>query len=1507
VKPTESIASTASTSKTGLFALLRGLLHVKGTSAPEISQGTGAPSRLTGRVSLGRSTAVKTFTRNNNKEVMSRDAGQARTQGVTTKQSCVANFTQLRSPRFTSLRQSRSPACIKQLGSSGFTLVKLSRSLLPDSKPARFSLCASVLASLAFTVAPASALAAGPEAPRTEPAVGVTATAATFEGVVSPEASAFPVEAGTYEFLYEESETSCEGGGHAPASPVMYLGVEPERVAQAVTGLKPGVTYTVCLRAETAGGKTVGAPVTFTTVAVPKTEAVTLVGSTTATFNGKLTPLNEKVETEYFFYYNFREEPACNFEQATGAVDAGTGMGSTDSVSMLVGGLEPGEKYTVCLAAYNTLGAFEVDPSSPPIHFETKPAPPEVVTGSESAAPVTPDEEALGAQVNANNQETTYTFEYSLKAKGETLEGAITTLNGAAAIPPEPFGAQPVSVPAPGLVQNTTYYYRVTAENAAHEKAAAGKVEHFTTLLETPETLPATTVTSSAATLNGVLSPNATAQGEAGTYEFAYRQSPSECQGEGGKTAPMPAEVALGGKEAVSAVLTGLPPDATYTYCLLERSAANATAVGAAVTFTTRGAGISEEYVSEVEASAAILHAQINPNESSTSYHFEYDTTPYTSSAAHGTSLPSGGIPAGTSPVPVSVQLQSLSPGITYYYRVVAVSELASGDFETFDGPDKTLTTNAAPSATAETCPNAQARTEQPYGQALPDCRAYELVSPLKKNDRGVEAIDSRASVSDQASGPEASAVAYISRGSFANPRGATEYGRYISRRGADGWLTQGVTPLSVAFEPVPVAFAELLFTPDLSTGLVFSQDVPLVSGEEAGYDGLYVADLASTPVSYQMVTNVNPRYAPYEEQQVGYPSAVGVSTDLSHVAFQQVGNLTVNAEGTNGHVYEWAGGKLSLVDVPPAGTKFEYGDQAGAPGNFGLPRYGDTWHAVSADGLRVFFTAGSEGNGGNQGLVGQLYVRENPEQEQSPEPAGKCTVSSDACTVEVSASQRTNTKGEPEPDPNGPQPAYFRDANAEGTRVFFTSRAELTSEANTDEDKTANLYEYDFDKPEGKQLTDLTVNAEANGAAVLGLVTASENVGEENSYVYFVANGVLASNENANKETAQRGNCKQGEEELTGERTCNLYVAHYDGGSWKTKFIATLTGGSGENSGSELLGDERDWVGYEGGTLGYDTGPESHTARVTPNGAMLAFESERSLTGYDNEPVEPGAGENEYKCTEGGSGITKSNLAVPCREVYLYDAVTGKLVCASCDPSGARPVGAAELGGQERSGLLPASVYYLSRNLSENGGRLFFQSSDALVPHDSNRRLDVYEWEQPASPAEAAKAENSCTFSSPTFSASSGGCVFPISDVAGDFKSKFVDASASGDNVFIATEDQLVPEADADSRANVYDARVGGGFPVTTPRPPCNNGDSCKPPVSSQPGVFGAPASATFFGPGNPTPAGGGASNPQKKTTKKTVRCKKGLVKNGKGKCVKRKKPKKNAKRPGNDRRASR
>lgn len=86
------------------------------------------------------------------------------------------------------------------------------------------------------------------------------------------------------------------------------------------------------------------------------------------------------------------------------------------------------------------------------------------------------------------------------------------------------------------------------------------------------------------------------------------------------------------------------------------------------------------------------------------------------------------------------------------------------------------------------------------------------------------------------------------------------------------------------------------------------------------------------------------------------------------------------------------------------------------------------------------------------------MYVRINAEQPQSPMNGNECTVAADACTIEASASQRAV------PDPHAPQGARFWGASADGSRVFFTSRAELTENAYTGpEDNAPNLYEYEL------------------------------------------------------------------------------------------------------------------------------------------------------------------------------------------------------------------------------------------------------------------------------------------------------------------------------------------------------------------------------------------------------------------------------------------------------------
>ncbi len=773
-----------------------------------------------------------------------------------------------------------------------------------------------------------------------------------------------------------------------------------------------------------------------------------------------------------------------------------------------------------------------------------------------------------------------------------------------------------------------------------------------------------------------------------------------------------------------------------------------------------------------------------------------------------------------------------------------------------------------AGAAWGDSCPNAELRVGPSVG--LPDCRAYEMVSPLEKGGSGVAFSDSRASSSGEA-------VTYISQGSFAGdgpePKGRAQASRYIARRGPAGWSTRNISPPNVTFVPQTwTPFFELLFTPELSKGVLFVRYTPLIAGELVGYLNLYVADTeVGSSGSYQRVSDVTPPgVEPYEESVANLtevPVVEGAASDLSRVVFQQEASLTEGASPEHEHVFEWADGTLRQVDVAPPGTTFEGFDSVGARGSNLASR--DGWHAVSSDGSLVFFTAGErESEKGS----GQLYVRENP-----MSAAEDCAVQGDACTVEVSASQRVTGGGVPAPDPHGPKPAFYRGASADGSLVFFTSRAELTNEANTGpEDNAANLYAYDVNTG---VLSDLTVDSnpgDVDGPEVLGLVTA----GEDGSYVYFVANGVLAPG-------AQPGDCHIEENgEVEGrELTCSLYVEHYNGSAWEApKFVATLAGGMSGVLNS-AAGDEKDWAGYEGLTRGASTfdpnfGPIQHTARVTPDGTRLAFESEEQLTSYDNQPAVAGA------CGETGR----------CREVYLYNAATGKIVCTSCAPSGAPPTGPAELGGQESDGearaFLEVSAFYLPRNLSEDGGRLFFQSPSALVPQDSNGVLDVYEWEQPVSQVEPG---DSCTRSSPDFSESDGGCVFAVSDVSGVFESNFMDASPSGEDVFIKTAEQLVP-ADTDSRADVYDVRVGGGFPAASQTAPvCDEGESCRAAVPSAPGVFGSPASATFSGAGNITVTPSPAVAPVVQS--RTRPCAKGRVR-VRGKCVKQRRAKKRGKR---------
>jgi hypothetical protein len=165
----------------------------------------------------------------------------------------------------------------------------------------------------------------------------------------------------------------------------------------------------------------------------------------------------------------------------------------------------------------------------------------------------------------------------------------------------------------------------------------------------------------------------------------------------------------------------------------------------------------------------------------------------------------------------------------------------------------------------------------------------------------------------------------------------------------------------------------------------------------------------------------------------------------------------------------------------------------------------------------------------------------------------------------------------------------------------------------------------------------------------------------------------------------------------------------------------------------------------------------------------------------------------------------------------------------------------------------------------------VFFETADALVPQDTNGLSDVYEWEN--------------------------GRVYLISSGQGTAGSILSGASSNGEDVFFLTTDRLAPQ-DIESAAQIYDARVGGGFAYRPFVPGCDSGQ-CQGPQTPAP-VFGAPASATFVGLGNPVPA---TSKPvvKAKPRAKAKKCKRGFVKK-KSKCV-RKKTSKTAKRASGDR----
>lgn len=799
---------------------------------------------------------------------------------------------------------------------------------------------------------------------------------------------------------------------------------------------------------------------------------------------------------------------------------------------------------------------------------------------------------------------------------------------------------------------------------------------------------------------------------------------------------------------------------------------------------------IGSVWSTAVGPGSAVLHAEVNPLGVPVTARFEVIDDAHFSAGGFkdAFAVPSLGeapLDYGSGEVfgARSVALDGLAPGTTYHYRLTADNAL----IEPVPGSEQTFSTFAPPGS--EDCPANEAFRTGPSA-LLPDCRAYEMVSPLDKGNGDIVALKGNLSVTPAVlnqSSVSGSRFAYGSSRAFDGAPSAPWTSQYVAERGTGGWESHAISsPIGQPlFENIfPNTETELkALSPDLCDAWLRTiADPPLALGAQKGYPNIYRrTDDECGGSTYEALTTAKwQSLKPGNEIAFGL-ELQGLSADGSKAIFLSPDSLVgTGAPNQKPQLYLWAGGpKPVFTCVLPNGTTLNGPCSAGLGSvlgsGAGLGRYALEQGAISADGERVFWTADIG--------PGKLYMRERGEQGKV---AGECSAGT-PCTIAVSAEGEALS---------GESTSEFRAAARDGSKAIFTTGDDL--------------YEAQIGEEAGHPaLTGTTLIAHG----VEGVMGVSEDA----SHVYFASSKAIVG---AGKDSA-------GDEAEEGKP--NLYL--YREGTYA--FIGTL-------SAQDVSPSFRGPVG---------TAPVANLARLTPDGGHAAFVSSAPLTGYDN--------------TDAVSGIADS-------EVFLYDAGTGKLVCASCNPSGGRPVGrenggkktilyngpdwmAAWLVGHETN-------LYASRELAADGSRLFFTSGDALVARDTNGRADVYQWEAPGTGGCKGIPQDK-------------GCVDLISSGQSAQDSEFLDASPSGDDVFFTTLSSLLPQDYG--LVDVYDARVQGGYPPLPAAGAECEGEACQSPPP-------APAHPT---PATSVPAGDGNISKEAKSP-----CPKGKVRGkGKTRCVKR------------------
>jgi hypothetical protein len=948
---------------------------------------------------------------------------------------------------------------------------------------------------------------------------------------------------------------------------------------------------------------------------------------TTASLNGTINGLGKA--GHYFFQYGTTE--------ALGSSTTPTAFaGGEEKVAVALSELHAGQSYFFRLVAENenatNYGIVR--------EFET----PTAVEGL-STGPVTnlqPTSATLTGALSPNGFDAHYYFQW----------GATTTYGSESPSPPgtdagEGAGAVAALTNLEDLKANTVYHYRLIGTNSLG--TTFGSDQKFQT--SGPPRItnkPTTAIGHEEATIN--------AEVNADELETKYRFEYGESSAYGSEVPLGGASVGSGASPvAVSATLTKLKLGVSYHFRVVAENSAGTTN-GPDQSFTTvPPAPVDATFATEVGATEATLHAQINPLGNATTYYFQYGTSSCKANPSACTDIPAApgqDIGSGSEDVAESQKLTGLQPDTTYFYRVIAINALGSTE-----GPERTLT------------------TKQPTSTfALPDGRAWEMVSPPNKAGAPVEALTREGGVILAAE--DGNRLTYVVDGALGEDvqgNRSPEWQQVLATRRGSEWSSQDIaTPSSKAKGATAGQAPEYqFFTPNLSSALVepagLAPEPPLAPGVTQAT--MYLRDNA-IGTYLPLVTNSNVAPGTTFGTQVHFLSA---TADLSHVVISSAVALT--GPGSGAGLYEWSAGKLQLVSLLPDGTTPAKAAELGFSGRI-------LTHAISSDGSRVVWT--NKEDLSTRG--GHLYMRD--------------TIRGQTLRLDVAQGVA---------EPAGAGVAQFQGASSDGAGVFFTDKQRLTADSTAEPGQGTgkpDLYECVIIEEAGQlacRLKDLTVDHnEGEHAAVQGLVLGTS---EDVTSTFLVAQGVLASNQNGNGEAATSGKN-------------NLYALHFDGSQWTTTFIATLS--------SE---DSAEWEGNKIANSAY------LTARTSPNGRYLAFMSSASITGYDNVDASPeakGARDQEVflydsqaaslrcvSCNPSGArpkGVLDQNesgeglgLLVDRRKIWLGHYLAGNIP------------------GWTAQSL--TSALFQSRYLSDEG-RLYFNSPDSLVPAVSRHAENVYEYE---------------------------------------------------------------------------------------------------------------------------------------------------------------------------------